>query len=177
MWVEIMLSHIRANLLLLAVTLVLCSVVYPLILWVVGQTFFHDKAEGSLVVVDGKVRGSSLIAQPFVGDGYFKPRPSAAGNGYDASASGASNLAASNPLLRDRVARTLGPIVKYAKDSPTKPGEPVGPDVEEWFAKQAPNYALTWAKEHPKLAEQWVKDNYEAVADYLIKDKDDVKNN
>lgn len=173
-----MLSHIRANLLLLAITLLICSVLYPLLLWLVGQAVFPDKAEGSLVVVDGKVRGSSLIAQPFVGKEYFQPRPSAAGsNGYDASASGGSNLAASNPLLRDRVARQLGPIVKYAKDSPIKPGEPVGPDVEEWFGKQAPDYALTWAKEHPKLAEQWVKDNYEAVADFLKKDKDDVKNN
>src|SRR5947209_4956140 len=89
-----MLSHVRANLLLLAVTLVLCSFVYPLLLWVVGQAVFPDKAEGSLVVVDGKVRGSSLIAQPFVGKEYFQPRPSAAGSsGYDASASGGSNLA------------------------------------------------------------------------------------
>src|SRR5205807_5376070 len=99
MWVEIMLSHVRANLLLLAVSLVLCSVVYPLLLWVVGQAVFPDKAEGSLVVVDGKVRGSSLIGQPFAGKEYFQPRPSAAGNGYDASASGGSNLAACNPLF------------------------------------------------------------------------------
>jgi K+-transporting ATPase ATPase C chain len=172
-----MFKHIRANLVLLGTTLVLCSVIYPLILWVVGQNVFPEKAEGSLIKdPDGKIRGSHLIAQPFSGKEYFKPRPSAAGNGYDASASGGSNLAASNALLRDRVARQLGPIVRYAKDSPTKPGELVGPDVEEWFAKQAPDYTLTWAKEHPKLAEQWVKDNYEAVADFLKKDKDEVKN-
>jgi K+-transporting ATPase ATPase C chain len=173
-----MLNHLRANLLLLAATLLLCSVVYPLILWVIGQTAFHDQAEGSLITdTDGKVRGSRLIAQPFSGKEYFQPRPSAAGaNGYDASASGASNYAASNPLLRDRVARQLGPMVRYAKDSPTKPGELVGPDIEAWFAKQADDYALTWAKEHPKLAEQWVKDNYEAVANFLGKDKVEVKN-
>jgi K+-transporting ATPase ATPase C chain len=173
-----MFSHIRANLLLLAATLLLCSVVYPLILWLVGQTFFHDQAEGSLITdSDGTVRGSRLIAQPFSGKEYFQPRPSAAGaNGYDASASGASNYAASNPLLRHRVARQLGPMVKYAKESPTKPGEAVGPDVEAWFAKQPGDYALTWAKEHPKLAEQWIKDNYEAVANFLGKDKDEVKN-
>jgi K+-transporting ATPase ATPase C chain len=173
-----MLNHIRANLLLLAATLLLCSVAYPLILWLVGQSMFHDQAEGSMVTdPDGKVRGSRLIAQPFTGKEYFQPRPSAAGaNGYDASASGASNYAASNPLLRDRVARQLGPMVRYAKDSPTKPGELVGPDIEAWFAKQPDNYALAWAKEHPKLAEQWVKDNFEAVANFLGKDKDEVKN-
>ncbi len=174
-----MLQHIRANLLLLALTLVLCSVVYPAILWAVGQTVFHDKAEGSMVVVDGKVRGSTLIAQPFTGKEYFQPRPSAAGsNGYDASASGASNFAASNPLLRDRVARQLGPIVRYDPEkSPTKKGELVGPDVEAWFAKQAPDFALTWAKGHPKLAEQWVKDNADIVAGLLKKDVKDVTDN
>ncbi len=170
-----MLQHIRANLLLLALTLILCSVVYPAILWAVGQTVFHDKAEGSMVVVDGKVRGSTLIAQPFTGKEYFQPRPSAAGsNGYDASASGASNYAASNPLLRDRVARQLGPIVRNDK------GELVGPDVEAWFAakvKDHPDYALLWAKDHPKLAEQWVKDNADIVAGLLKKDVKDVTDN
>jgi potassium-transporting ATPase KdpC subunit len=172
-----MLNHIRANLLLLAATLLLCSAVYPLILWVVGQTFFHDQAEGSLVTdTDGKVRGSRLIAQPFTGKEYFQPRPSAAGaNGYDASASGASNWAASNALLRDRVARQLGPLVKYDKASPTKAGQRVGPDVEEWFAKQPADYPLLWAKAHPHLAAQWIKDNSEAVADFLPKDANDAK--
>jgi K+-transporting ATPase ATPase C chain len=178
-----MLNHIRANLLLLAATLLLCSVIYPLILWVVGQTFFHDKAEGNIFeakVTDenGKERtvsGSLQIAQPFSDNKYFQPRPSAVN--YDASASGASNYAASNPLLRARVARQLGPMVKYAKDSPTKPGEPVGPDIEAWFAKQPEDYALTWAKDHPSLAEQWVKDNAAIVAVLLEKEEKDVKNN
>jgi K+-transporting ATPase ATPase C chain len=174
-----MLNHIRANLLLLAATLLLCSVIYPFILWVVGQTFFHDQAEGSLITdADGKVRGSHLIAQPFTGSQYFQPRPSAAGaNGYDASASGASNYAASNPLLRDRVAQKLGPMVRYDKSSPTKAGQKVGPDVEEWFAKQPADYPLVWAKAHPHVAAQWIKDNSDAVADFLQKDAKDVKDN
>ena len=58
-----MLTHLRANLLLLVLTVVLCCVVYPVILLVIGQTVFHDKAEGSLVLdKDGKPIGSSLIA-------------------------------------------------------------------------------------------------------------------
>jgi K+-transporting ATPase ATPase C chain len=179
-----MLSHIRANLLLLAATLVLCCVLYPLTLWAVGQTIFPAQAEGSLVKgADGKTTvGSHLIAQAFTGNEYFKPRPSAAGNnGYDAAASGATNWAASNALLRDRVARQIGPIAKYTDDAPANKdgeevaGKKVGPFVEKWFQKQAADYALTWAKQHPKLVEQWVKDNLAIVADLLGKNEQDVK--
>jgi potassium-transporting ATPase KdpC subunit len=177
-----MLKHIRANLLLLGTTLALCSVLYPLVLWVVGQAVFPEAAEGSLIKEkDGTVRGSHLIAQPFSGNEYFKPRPSAAGSGYDASASGGSNLAASNALLRGRVAQTLGPIVKYDPDDATNKqkgiaGKNVSEDVVKWFQKQPKDYALTWAKEHPKLAEQWVKDHSEAVANFLEKDAKEVNN-
>ena len=72
---------------------------------------------------DGTPIGSRLIAQPFTEDEYFQPRPSAVS--YNGAASGATNWAASNYLLRDRVARMLGPIVKYRSGS--KKGEPVGP--------------------------------------------------
>jgi K+-transporting ATPase ATPase C chain len=160
---------------LMVMTVLLCCLAYPIVLWGVGQSVFPHQANGSLVDEDGnpvtdsvKARGSLLIAQPFNGDDYFKPRPSAAG--YDASASGASNLAASNVLLRSRVARQLGPIVKYAADSPVKPGKPVGPDVERWFQRQGrakPDYVARWAKAHPILAEQYVKENPEAVARWL----------
>src|SRR5208282_2128390 len=123
-----MLRHLFANLWLLVVTLLLCSVLYPLALWIVGQTLFHSKAEGSLVLgKDGKPIGSRLIGQPFSKDEYFQPRPSATSPSYNAAASGASNWAASNYKLRDRVARQLGPMVRYQK------GDPVGPDVENWF--------------------------------------------
>ena len=81
----------------------------------------------------GKAVGSRLIAQPFTGDEYFQPRPSAAS--YNAAASAATNWGASNYLLRDRVARQLGPIVKYrggAEEGPARrPGHrslvPEGP--------------------------------------------------
>ena len=96
----------------------------------VGQVFFPFQANGSLVPgPDGKPVGSRLIAQPFTKDEYFQPRPSACS--YDASASSSSALAASNYALRDRVARTLGPLVTY-RGGP-KNGQPVAPDVEKWF--------------------------------------------
>src|SRR5437016_1934917 len=104
-------KYIRANLLLLILSVVICSVLYPGVLLLIGQALFRDKAQGSLIVQNGKPIGSRLIAQPFTGDEYFQPRPSAAF--YNAAASSASNWGASNYLLRDRVARQLGPIVKY----------------------------------------------------------------
>lgn len=178
-------AHVRANLWLLGLTVLICSVLYPLVLLGVGQGLFRHQAQGSLIDEKGnpvtdasKARGSRLIGQPFKGDEYFQPRQSNAGNGYDASASGASNWGASNPLLRSRVARQLGPIVKYAGNSPTKPDKLVGPDVEAWFAAQTQKdaqFVAGWAESSPVLAEQWVKDNTEAVARWLGKQEIDVK--
>ncbi|HLJ95407.1 MAG TPA: potassium-transporting ATPase subunit C [Gemmataceae bacterium] len=147
-----MFPHLRANLWLLCTTLVLCCVVYPLILWAFGQTFFPEQAEGSLVRnADGKLIGSRLIAQPFSKDEYFQPRPSAAS--YKADASGASNWGASNALLRDRVARQLGPMLKY-RSGPHQ-AQPVAADVEAWF-KTKPNIVAEWAEAHESAAKAWV---------------------
>jgi len=100
--------------------------IYPLAVWAIAQTVFPFTANGSMVNgPDGKPVGSLLIAQPFTKDEYFWPRPSAAS--YDGSASASSTLAASNYMLRYRVAQTLGPIVKY-KSGP-KAGQLVAPDV------------------------------------------------
>jgi K+-transporting ATPase ATPase C chain len=170
-----MLQHLRANLWLLILTVLLCCVLYPLMLLGVGRTAFRSQAEGSLVRNDdGTVVGSRLIGQAFSKDEYFQPRPSNAGNnGYDASASGASNWSASNPLLRDRVARALGPIVKYRGG--LNQGLPVGADIEKWFLQQPPDYVALWAKEHPELAKQWIKDNSAVAAAWLGKKEEEVK--
>lgn len=153
-----MTAHLRANLWLLALTVLLCSVLYPLVLFGIGQTVFHEQAEGSLVTdAQGHPIGSRLIAQPFAADEYFQPRPSAAS--YNAAASGASNWAASNYLLRDRVARQLGPIVKYR--SGPKKAQAVGPDIESWFQKDEfdgkPGIVAQWAALHPVVAQNWIK--------------------
>ncbi|HZR58458.1 MAG TPA: potassium-transporting ATPase subunit KdpC [Terriglobales bacterium] len=84
-------------------TTVLLGVVYPLVITGLAHVFFHDKADGQLVQANGKVMGSRIIGQPFVGAGYFHSRPSAAGNGYDAANSGGSNLGPTNQKLIDRV--------------------------------------------------------------------------
>ncbi len=175
-------AHLRANLWLLLLTVLLCSVLYPLALYAIGQTLFRNKAEGSLIDAKGepttdaaKAVGSRLIAQPFAGDEYFQPRPSAVS--YNAAASGASNYGASNPALRERVVLALGPILKYRN------GEPVGPDVEKWFvaadheraaAGQEP-LLVEWSKAHTSAASAWVKDHAEPVALWLNDKADAVK--
>jgi K+-transporting ATPase ATPase C chain len=76
---------------------VLCGLIYPLVVTGVAQVAFHDKANGSLVKVDGTVVGSRLIGQQFADAKYFHPRASAAGTGYDGLASSFSNLGPTNP--------------------------------------------------------------------------------
>jgi K+-transporting ATPase ATPase C chain len=156
-----MLKHLRAILSLFVLTLIVCCVLYPLALWAVGQGFFPTRANGSLIDEGGKVRGSRLIAQPFSQPKYFRPRPSAVD--YKANASGGSNLAASNPLLRDRVARELGKIAHF-KESKQR----VGPEVQKWFLAN-PGTLGKWAGENKTLAKRWVTDgdNEKAVRAWL----------
>lgn len=151
-------SHLRANLWLLFLTLLICVVIYPAALWGIGQSMFPDKAAGSLIYdKDGKAIGSRLIAQPFTGEGYFQPRPSAVS--YNGAGSGATNWGANNYNLRDRVARQLGPIVKYR--SGEKKGQLAGPDIESWFQKDQvlgqPGIVAQWAQAHANSAQNWVK--------------------
>jgi K+-transporting ATPase ATPase C chain len=171
-------SHLRANLWLLALTVLLVCVIYPGVLLVIGQTVFRSRANGSLILDQaGKPIGSRLIAQPFTGDEYFQPRPSAVS--YNAAASGASNWGANNYLLRDRVARQLGPIVKY--QSGAKTGRLVGSDIETWFQQDRfndrPAIVAQWAETHSTLAQNWVKAdaaNSAFVVDWQSKHADEV---
>ena len=174
-----MFQHLRACLWLLVVSVFLCCVAYPLVLWGIGKAIFPRQAEGSLVGRDGKAVGSLLIAQPFTAEKYFQPRPSATTPSYNAAASGASNWAANNYLLRDRVARQLGPIVKYARGP--KKGQPVAADVETWFQKEKPGIVEQWASQHSSVAQNWLHDwvaadkqNADYVADWEAKHTDTV---
>jgi K+-transporting ATPase ATPase C chain len=88
---------------MMLVMTVLTGFIYPGVVTGLCQAFFRDKANGSLVSTNGAVVGSSLIAQGFTKPEYLQPRPSAAGNGYDATASSFSNLGPTNQKLIDRV--------------------------------------------------------------------------
>jgi K+-transporting ATPase ATPase C chain len=99
-------------------TTVLLGVLYPLAVTAFGHFFLRSQSDGELIVTNGQVTGSPLIGQNFTGDQYFHGRPSAAGNGYDATASGGSNLASSSKKL---VTRIDGDVASYAADNKSQP--------------------------------------------------------
>ena len=108
----------KTSILFTLVTAVLLGLGYPLVVTGIASVVFPHQAAGSLILKNGQVIGSKLLAQSFTSDRYFHPRPSAAGNGYDATASGGSNLAQSNKTL---VSRNQGDIDKLAAHNPGKP--------------------------------------------------------
>lgn len=99
-----MFKELRTALVLVAAMTVLTGLVYPLAVTGLAQLAFPWQANGSLLEKDGRVVGSALIGQQFSGAGYFWGRPSAAGAGYDAQASGGSNLAPSSKAWAETVA-------------------------------------------------------------------------
>jgi K+-transporting ATPase ATPase C chain len=129
----------------------LCGVIYPLAITGAARVLFPKQAAGSLVERGGKVMGSELIGQNFTKPEYFHPRPSAAGNGYDAANSSGSNLGPTNPALADRLAKDAA---QFRKDNPdysgpipadaiTTSGSGLDPDISPANAlAQAPRIAI-----------------------------------
>ena len=103
---DLILEIVRALIATLSLAAILCGI-YPLAVSVVGRQLFSHEADGSLVTRGGRVAGSKLIGQEFVGQEYFHPRPSAAGKGFDAAASGGSNLGPTSARLVEEVKKRL----------------------------------------------------------------------
>jgi potassium-transporting ATPase KdpC subunit len=117
-------KHFLTAILMTVVTTVLLGLVYPFVVTGLAQLIFPKQANGSLITANGKVLGSHLIGQPFSSPGYFRSRPSAAGNaGYDAGNSSGSNLGPTNKMLIDRM---NGDIQKAQAENP---GAPVPMDL------------------------------------------------
>lgn len=104
------------------VTAILLGIAYPLAVTGFAHVTMRDKADGQLISQNGRVIGSRILAQSFTSDRYFHPRPSAAGNGYDATASGGSNFAQSNQKLVTRIQTDVANLSG-------KGGEPVPIDL------------------------------------------------
>ena len=103
-----LISEVRSAVLVTVMLAIVCCGLYPLVVFGIGQVLFPHKANGSLIIdSNGTIRGSRLIGQQFTGEKYFHTRPSAAGNGYDATSSGGSNLGPTSQKLRDSIAQNL----------------------------------------------------------------------
>ena len=96
-------KHLITAFLMTIVMTVLLGLIYPLLVTGLAQILFKDKANGQIRYRNGEAIGSRIIAQPFTSAKYFHPRPSAAGNGYDAANSVGTNLGPTNQKLIDRV--------------------------------------------------------------------------
>jgi K+-transporting ATPase ATPase C chain len=132
-----MTEHLKVSLRLTIVLLVITCGVYPLAVWAIGQTFFHDKANGSLITRNGKVIGSELIGQSFEGERFFHGRPT-----------GDTNLGPTSKKLLDAVAQRTAqytdvrPAAGIPADAVTASCSGVDPHISpENAAAQAPRVA------------------------------------
>ena len=132
------LNELRISVIATVCLAILLCGIYPAVVWGIAQGLFHSQANGSLVSVKGQVIGSSLLAQSFTGAGYFHPRPSAAGDGYDAVNSGGSNLGPTSQKLiaavKERIAvyraeNKLAPEVLIPADAITASASGLDPHI------------------------------------------------
>jgi K+-transporting ATPase ATPase C chain len=127
--------HLITAVLYTVVTTVIFGLIYPFVVTGLAQALFHDKANGQLLYKNGELIGSRIVGQPFSAPQYFHSRPSAAGNGYDATNSGGSNYAPTNKKLIDRVAGDVAllqpehPGSEVPIDLVTASGSGLDPDI------------------------------------------------
>jgi K+-transporting ATPase ATPase C chain len=122
-----LLSEFRGAVMSTIILAVVCCGIYPLVVFGIAQAAFREKANGSLIVdKDGTIRGSKLLGQGFTAEKYFHPRPSAAGNGYDAANSSGSNLGPTSQKLNDAIKDR---VATYRTENGLKGSDPVPADA------------------------------------------------
>ena len=121
-----LIAEFRASLVITLLLIVLLCGIYPVVVWAIAQGVFPAKANGSLIRVGGKIAGSSLLAQGFAGPAYFHPRPSAAGQGYDAANSSGTNLGPTSKKLIEYVKQR---VADYRAENGLTPDAPVPADA------------------------------------------------
>ena len=124
---KLIFSELRGAILSTVMLAIVCCGIYPVVVYGIGNVLFRDKAEGSLILDSkGNVVGSRLIGQSFSADKYFHPRPSAAGNGYDATSSGGSNLGPTSKKLADSITQN---VADYRTQNGLGTNDPVPADA------------------------------------------------
>ncbi len=144
------LRHLGTAALYTVVTVLALGLVYPLLIWGLAALLFHHQAQGSLIASGGKVIGSELVGQAFSKPRYFHGRPSAAGKGYDPTATGGTNLGPTSKKLIDATKSTIAALKKENPDATgpvpmdlvTSSASGIDPDVSpEGAYYQAPRVA------------------------------------
>ncbi len=150
-----MLKHLSVALRMTIVTIVLLGLIYPLAMTVLAQALFPHQANGSLIMVNGKVVGSEIIGQLWTKPQYFHGRPSAAGKGYDPTATGGTNFGPTSKKLIDSTKATIAALIKENPDAAGAPpidlvtssGSGIDPDISpEGAYWQAPRVAKARGK-------------------------------
>jgi K+-transporting ATPase ATPase C chain len=116
-------KNLLTAILMTIATTILLGLIYPLVITGLARVLFPNKANGQLIYRNGEAIGSRIIAQPFTSAKYFHPRPSAAGNGYDAANSGGTNFASTNQKLIDRIRADAATLHEE------NPGQPIPADL------------------------------------------------
>ncbi|MDC5120829.1 potassium-transporting ATPase subunit KdpC [Acinetobacter baumannii] len=158
---------LRASFGLLIFTLVGCGAMYSAIATGAGQVLFNNQANGSLIKIDYKVLGSKLVAQPFVGETYFHPRPSAVA--YDPMAMAGTNLARTNPELQQQIDAQILAVKKQdhlgntpiPSDLVTKSGSGIDPHISPESAQLQVARVAQARHLDPKVVEELLQKHIE----------------